>query len=77
MRRLILLLLPLALMAAGCNDDRFNFGPEDPGGSTSVTPLKDPDLSWSANSFEATLGAAINEGRRCKKTCFAPATWFS
>lgn len=45
-------------MAAGCNDDRINFGPEDPGGSTSVTPLKDPDLSWSANSFEATLGAA-------------------
>ena len=54
----MILLLPLALLAASCTDDNFPFGPEAPDGSSSVTPLKAPELSWSADSFEATLGAA-------------------
>lgn len=57
MRRHAFLLLTLAVLAAGCiSDDPFS--PDNPGGEGYVTPLTAPELSWSATSFEATLGAA-------------------
>ena len=62
MKQLLLVLLPLAMAAASCGqDDSFPFWPEMPGdmpgGQQAVADLKDPDLKWSADSFEATLGA--------------------
>ena len=56
MRRSIIL-LTLAFLAAGCiSDDPFR--PDEPDNGGTVTPLSAPELSWSAASFEATLGAA-------------------
>ena len=62
MKQLLLVLLPLAMAATSCGqDDSFPFWPEMPGdmpgGQQAVADLKDPDLKWSADSFEATLGA--------------------
>ena len=62
MKQLLLVLLPLAMAASSCGqDDSFPFWPEMPGdmpgGQQAVADLKDPDLKWSADSFEATLGA--------------------
>ncbi len=54
----------MMLVASSCGQDDFPFGPDFPddmfGGQQAVTDLKDPALSWSADSFEATLGAQNN-----------------
>ena len=61
MKKSVFFLLAMAFAATGCEPDDFSFWPEDPfgmqEGQQSVTPLKDPGLAWSADSFEATLGA--------------------
>ncbi len=62
MKNNLVIFLTLALAAASCGlDDSFPSWPEMPGdmpgGQQAVADLKDPDLKWSADSFEATLGA--------------------
>ena len=58
MKRIILLLIPTALVLSGCLPEDDWQWYEDPmqGFDTPVSNLKDPALSWSADSFEATLG---------------------
>ena len=59
MKRIILLLLSTALVVSGCLPDDYWQWPDEqmPGYDDSpVTSLKDPALSWSADSFEATIG---------------------
>ena len=62
MKRIVFLFVTIALAATSCGqDDFFPFGPEGPGqlpGAEAVSALKDPELAWSADAFEATLGAA-------------------
>ena len=58
MRKLLTLLLPLALLAAGsCTHDEIDITDEaiDSGGGSTAT-LTDPKLSWSASSFTAYMG---------------------
>ena len=61
MRKCIVNLLSIALVLTGCEGIVFPdnpFGPgEMPGGQQAVSSLKDPGLAWSADSFEATIGA--------------------
>ena len=64
MKKLALILVATALAATGCEPDDFLFDPFDPFGNgempgvqQGVTNLKDPALTWSADSFEATIGA--------------------
>ena len=64
MKKLVFVLVAIALTATGCEPDDFPFDPFDPfgngdmpGGQQPVTNLKDPALAWSAGSFEATIGA--------------------
>ena len=58
MKRIILLLLSTALVVSGCLPEDDWQWYEDPmqGFDTPVSNLKDPALSWSADSFEATIG---------------------
>ena len=60
-KKLVLILATIALAATGCEQDDFLFGPDFqggfPGNGQSVSNLKDPALAWSADSFEATIGA--------------------
>ena len=60
MRKIFLFIISAALVASGCERDTFIFFPEGPGemlgNQQSVTNLKDPALSWSADSYEATIG---------------------
>ena len=46
----------LLLLVAGCEFD-YPDGPDNPWGQQTITNLKDPALAWSADSFEATIGA--------------------
>ena len=61
MKQSIALLVTAALAVAGCVKGNSPFGldgqGEMPGGAQSVSSLKDPSLSWSADSFEATIGS--------------------
>ena len=61
MRKIAKLFVFFILAATGCEQDDFidfPFGPgEMPGGQETVSDLKDPGLAWSADSFEATIGA--------------------
>ena len=60
MKHCLLLLALLMFATVSCElDDPFNFNlPENyPGDQQSVSNLKDPGLSWSADSFDATIGA--------------------
>jgi hypothetical protein len=61
MRKYILILVTIALAATSCEQDDFPFSPdfpeEFPGNGQGASNLKDPTLAWSADSFEATLGA--------------------
>lgn len=51
MKKIICFLLPLTLLVSGCVGDLILYEDE----ATSV--FTDPELSWSASSFEATVGA--------------------
>ena len=57
----IFLIVTIALAATACEQDDFPFSPfnpgEMPGEQQAVSNLKDPALAWSADSFEATIGA--------------------
>ena len=55
MKKVLFLCLPLAVLAAGCQADELDFA--DPSDSGTPASLTDPELSWSAASCEATLGA--------------------
>jgi hypothetical protein len=61
MKKKLLLIAAIALAATGCEPDDFLFNPFDsgdiPGYQQPVTNLKDPVLAWSADSYEATIGA--------------------
>ena len=61
MRKYIIIVFIIAIAAAGCEQDDFIFDPfgsgEMPFNQQTVTNLKDPGLAWSAESFEATIGA--------------------
>ena len=64
MKKLIIFIVTLAVAATGCEQDDFQFDPfspfgqgEMPGQQQQVSNLKDPGLAWSADSFEATIGA--------------------
>ncbi len=54
MRKSIYFLLPLAMLATGCVDDIITIEDDS---SQEVTTLTDPELSWTASSYEATIGA--------------------
>lgn len=62
MKKYVVLLVSIALAVAGCegldfpDDDPFGSG-DFPGWQQTVSNLKDPGLAWSADSYEATLGA--------------------
>ena len=61
MNKLVSFLVTIALVATGCGQDDFPFGPEfpgeTPGDQQAVTSLKDPGLAWNADSYEATIGS--------------------
>ena len=61
MKKIIILLATIALTLTACEQDNLPFGPdgpgENPGNQQPVSNLIDPALSWSADSFEATVGA--------------------
>ena len=62
MRKLVVFLTVLAFAATACEQDDYPFWPDGPGGDMpggqqEVANLKDPALTWSADSFEATIGA--------------------
>ena len=61
MRKTVLFLVTIAIAATGCEQDDFLFYPfspgDMPGGQQPVSNLTDPALSWSADSFEATIGS--------------------
>lgn len=64
MKKIIWILVTIALAATGCERDDFPFSFEFPdeftGNGQGASNLKDPALAWSADSFEATLGAENN-----------------
>jgi len=64
MKKKFLLITAIALAATGCEPDNFLFNPFDsgdiPGFQQPVSNLKDPGLAWSADSYEATIGAGNN-----------------
>ena len=61
MNKNVLLLTTIAFALTACEQDDFPFTPDSPGGfpgdQQSVSKQNDPALAWSADSFEATLGA--------------------
>ena len=61
MKKIKTLLAAIAIAVTGCESDDFPFQPDEfgdfPGGQQAVTSLKDPALAWSADSFEASIGA--------------------
>ena len=61
MKHSILLLTTIALALTACENGDYLLGPGGPGGTPGdqpgVSTLKDPDLAWSADSFEATIGS--------------------
>ena len=61
MKNIVSLLVTVALAVTGCEQDDFSFIPDFtdgfPGNGQGVSNLKDPGLTWSADSFEATIGA--------------------
>ena len=61
MKKTVFLILTIALAATACEKDSFFDFPDDPfgmqGGQQPVSALKDPGLAWSADSYEATIGA--------------------
>ena len=64
MKKMIWILVTIGLAATGCERDDFPFSldfPDGfPGNEQGASNLKDPALAWSADSFEATLGAENN-----------------
>ena len=60
MKKIVWMLVTIALAATGCERDNFPFSPDFPegfpGNGQGASNLKDPALAWSADSFEATLG---------------------
>ncbi|MBO7070009.1 MAG: carbohydrate-binding domain-containing protein [Bacteroidales bacterium] len=61
MKKIVILFAAISLTLTGCEQEDFPFSPEGPGevpgGQQAVSNLKDPGLAWSADSFEATIGA--------------------
>ena len=64
MKKIAVFLTIISLAVTGCEGidfPDFPFGPDEqgemPGGQQAVTDLKDPGLAWSADSYEATIGA--------------------
>ena len=62
MKQIALFLVIIALAATSCEGEDFpiynmDFPGEMPGGQQAVANLKDPGLTWSADSYEATIGA--------------------
>ena len=61
MKKTILLLTMILLALTACVQDDILFGPNGPGEMTGdsqvVSNLVDPSLSWSSDSFEATMGS--------------------
>ncbi|MBR0534449.1 MAG: carbohydrate-binding domain-containing protein [Bacteroidales bacterium] len=58
MRKIIYLIVTMALVAVACSDEDFPFKPGGFfGGDQLVSELTDPALAWSNDSFEATIGA--------------------
>ncbi|MCR5709858.1 MAG: carbohydrate-binding domain-containing protein [Bacteroidales bacterium] len=61
MKKTVVFLFTIALAVSGCEGLDFPDGPfgfeELPGGQQAVSNLTDPGLAWSADSFEATIGA--------------------
>lgn len=62
MKKIVLYFTAMALAAAGCESDTFPFSLDGPGGMPDnqqvISNLKDPGLSWSEDSCEATIGSA-------------------
>jgi hypothetical protein len=61
MKKIIISLLTVALVSTGCGKDDYPFDSfgsgDDPFSQQPVSDLTDPALEWSADSFEATIGA--------------------
>ena len=57
MRKICVFFAILTLAATGCGFDADPFSPENPE-QQAVASLADPGLAWSADTFEATLGAS-------------------
>ena len=57
MKKIVIIMVTVALAATGCKRDDIPFGPDVPGSQQTSTPTA-PGLAWSADSFEATLGAS-------------------
>lgn len=61
MKKIVWILVTIALAASGCEQDDFPFSPDFPEGfpgqEQGASNLKDPALAWSAESFEASIGA--------------------
>ena len=61
MKKIVLLLITIALAVTACEENDFSFDPFGPGDifgeQQPVSNLKDPALAWSADSFEATIGS--------------------
>ena len=61
MKKIVFLLSTIVLALTACQKEDFPFGPsfsgDMPGDQQGVTNLKDPALSWTADSFEATIGS--------------------
>ena len=64
MKKIFIFIVGITLAATACEQDDFPFSPFEPGEMPSeqqtVSNLKDPALAWSADSFEATIGAENN-----------------
>ena len=64
MKKIFIFIVGITLAATACEQDDFPFSPfepgEMPGEQQTVSNLKDPALAWSADSFEATIGAENN-----------------
>ena len=54
MRKYFMLLFPATMLLCGCVSDLISESADEISGGTST--LADPELSWSASSYEATLG---------------------
>ena len=61
MKKIVFLLSTTVLALTACQKEDFPFSPsfpgDMPGDQQGVTNLKDPALSWTADSFEATIGS--------------------
>lgn len=56
MRKIFVVLTAIVLAATGCEFDSDPFSPDN-SGQQGVSSLTDPGLAWSADSFEAAIGA--------------------